>query len=87
MVCAHDRLTEAKMTRYACMQKLSLGKKEKSCDVHVHVRVKVVDFGWNDNDTCIDDGDGDDELVTSITYLTYPTLHAPVEWQSSRVQR
>lgn len=42
-------------------------KKEKSCDVHLHVRVKVVDFGWND-------GDGDDELVASITYLTLPTL-------------
>lgn len=28
-----------------CMQKLSLGKKRKSCDVHVHVRAKVVDFG------------------------------------------
>lgn len=55
-------------------------KKGKSCDVHVHVRAKVVDFGWNDDD-------GDDELVASITYLTYPTLHAPVEWQSGRVQR
>lgn len=57
-------------------------KKEKSCDVHVHVRVKVVDFGRND-------GDGDDELAASITYLTLPTLplHAPVEWQDGRVQR
>lgn len=34
--------------------------------------------------------DDDDELIASITYLTsgtYPTLHAPVEWQSDRVQR
>lgn len=51
--------------------------------MHVHVRAKVVDFGWNDDD--IDAGDGDDELTASITYLTYPTLHAPVEWQSGRV--
>lgn len=44
MVSAHDRLTEAKMTRYAC-KSCYWKKKEKSCDVHVHVRVKVVDFG------------------------------------------
>lgn len=44
MVSAHDRLTEAKMTRYAC-KSCNWEKKEKSCDVHVHVRAKVVDFG------------------------------------------
>lgn len=25
------------------------------------------------------------KLVASIIYLTYPTLHAPVEWQNGRV--
>lgn len=45
MGSAHDRLTEAKMTRYACKSCHWENKKEKSCDVHVHVRVKVVDFG------------------------------------------
>lgn len=38
-----------------------------------------------ENDGGIDDGDGDDELIAFITYLTYPTLHAPVEWQDGRV--
>lgn len=40
MVSAHDRLTEAKMTRYACK---SCYWENKSCDVHM--RAKVVDFG------------------------------------------
>lgn len=43
MVSAHDRLAEAKMTRYACKSR-DWKKKEKSCDVHM--RAKVVDFGW-----------------------------------------
>lgn len=30
-------------------------------------------------------GENDDDIDDGDTYLTYPTLHAPVEWQSDRV--
>lgn len=69
--------------------KVVIGKKKEKVAMCMCMCVsRSLILGENDND--IDDGDGDDELVAFITYLTsgtYPTLHAPVEWQSGRVQR
>lgn len=78
MVSAHDRLTEAKMTRYACKscnwEKIK--KKVAMCmcmcvsrswifgEMMMILMMVMVMTNW---------------LLLSSTLPTYPTLHAPVE--------